>query len=240
MAHTDSTLRVADHLQELRTRLLFVLGTLFVGTVIGYFLHPSLLALLLRPLKQPVFYTSPAGGLDFILKLCFLFGIVVSLPVLTYQVVRFVEPALPKTALRKPLLIVVMAALLCVLGMGFAYAVSLPAALYFLHAFAPDDIQALISTDAYFSFAARYLLGFGILFQLPLALWLLNTMTPITTRQLMGYQRWVIVVSFIIAAGLTPTPDMVNQLMMAVPLIALYQLSIACLWVTNRRRPQPQ
>jgi len=125
-----------------------------------------------------------------------------------------------------------------VTGVSFAYFVSLPAALYFLGEFGSAQVQSLISTDAYFSFVTRYLLGFGILFQLPLILLLVNAISPMSPRHLMWYQRYVIVLSFVLAAIITPTPDPLNQAIMAVPVILLYQVSVLGIWFINRRRKQ--
>lgn len=121
------------------------------------------------------------------------------------------------------------------MGMSFAYFVSLPAALYFLDTFSNAGVQSLISTIEYFSFVTRYIFGFGLLFQLPLILLVINTIQRISIKTLMKYQKWVVLGSFVIAAVLTPTPDIFNQLLMAVPLIILYQLTIVLLWIVNKR-----
>lgn len=224
----------SDHLQELRSRILWWVGFLIIGTIIGYLLHSHILTFLIQPLNQPIFYTSPAGGFDFTLKLSLFFGFLFALPVMVYQTIRFVEPALPKQFPHLLLTILLASGLLLILGMGFAYFVSLPAALYFLNKFTTDEVRALISTTEYFSFVTRYLLGFGLLFQLPLIMFAMNTVQPIPMRSLMQYQRWVFLLSFVAAGILTPTPDLFNQALMALPLILLYQVTIGLLWVVNR------
>lgn len=229
----DPAKTFGEHLAELRFRFLSTVGFLVVGTIVGYLVHDILLDILVRPLDQTLFYSSPAGGFDFVLKLSFLFGFVVTVPVIVYHVLRFVEPVMPKQSPQKLLGMLVASCALLIAGMLFAYFVSLPAALYFLNAFTTDEIQALISTTEYFSFVTRYLLGFGILFQLPLIMLVINSVQRLSMRQLMSVQKWVFLASFIVAAILTPTPDLFNQMIMAVPLILLYQVSIGLVWVVN-------
>jgi sec-independent protein translocase protein TatC len=121
-----------------------------------------------------------------------------------------------------------------ILGMLFAYFVSLPAALKFLGGFSSGEIKSLISTNEYFSFVTGYLIGFGLLFQLPLIMVFINKIVRLDFKKLMKLERWVILVAFIIAAILTPTPDFVNQTIMAVPIILLYQISALMIWFINR------
>lgn len=226
----------ADHLQELRSRLLWCVIIFILGSVVGYLLHPKILAILIHPLGQPVFYANPAGGFDFILRISLFFGFIVALPFFMYHCIRFIEPALPSNIPHLLLTIIVFSSLLLTTGMTFAYFVSLPAALYFLNNFASSDIQALISTTEYFSFITRYLIGFGVIFQLPLIMLLLNWIHPLSLKKLLSFERWVILASFIFAAILTPTPDLFNQLVMAIPLILLYQISILLIWIINRKK----
>jgi sec-independent protein translocase protein TatC len=215
---------------------LWYIGFLIIGSVIGYFLHSRILELLIKPLNQPIFYTSPAGGFDFTLKLSLFFGFLFALPVLVYQTIRFIEPALPKKFPHLLLTVLSASGLLLIIGMSFAYFVSLPAALYFLSKFTTEEVRSLISTNEYFSFITRYLLGFGLLFQLPLIMFAINTVQPIPIKTLMNQQRWVILGSFIIAGLLTPTPDLFNQFLMAGPLILLYQITVVMLWLVNRAK----
>lgn len=235
MSASPVTRPFVEHLHELRLRITITLLCLIIGTVLGYTLHGTLLAILIRPLDQPLFYNSPAGGFDLRIKVSLLFGFALAIPVAVYQLVRFIEPVLPKTSFRQTLAVIVGSCTLLMAGVAFAYFVSLPAALHFLGSFTNEGVQALISADAYFSFVMRYLVGFGLLCQLPLLLLITNTVRPLTAQSLMRYQKWVILGSFIFAAVLTPTPDVFNQLLMALPLITLYQLTIALLWIVNRR-----
>lgn len=209
-----------------------------MGAAVAYVFHPSILAFLVKPLDKPLFYTSPAGAFDLVIRICLFAGFLFALPAFLYHLLKFLEPILPVTLQQRIVWFLLGSCALMLIGTSFAYFVSLPAALYFLGEFGSPQVQSLISTDAYFSFVTRYLLGFGILFQLPLLLLLINAISPLSPRQLMRYQRFVIVVSFVLAAIITPTPDPLNQAIMAVPVILLYQVSVLGIWVINRRREQ--
>lgn len=236
----SNTQSFAQHLSELRRRLGSSLLFFMIGSVIGYLIHDQVLTLLTKPLNQPVFYTNPAGGFEFVFQISLFFGFLVSLPVFVYHIVRFIEPALPKRYPKLLFIILISSSLLLISGMAFAYFVSLPAALYFLNKFSTSEIQALISTSEYFSFVTRYLVGFGLVFQLPLIFIAINTVKKISTRAMLKAERWVILVSFILAAILTPTPDIFNQLIMALPLILLYQLTVVIIWLLNTKKGQIQ
>jgi len=222
------------HVAELRSGLYSYLLLLIISSIVGYLLQDKILKILLTPLNQPLYYTSPAGGFNFTIKLAIFFGFVVSLPFLVFQVLRFVEPAIPSEARFSVMSLLVSTSVLMLLGILFAYFVSLPAALHFLSKFSSGEVKSLISTSEYFSFVTRYLVGFGLLFQLPLIMIFINKIIRLKFSQLIGLERWVILVAFIVAAILTPTPDFLNQTIMAVPIILLYQLSVLIVWFANR------
>jgi sec-independent protein translocase protein TatC len=121
-------------------------------------------------------------------------------------------------------------------GVLFAYFVSLPAALHFLTGFNMDHIQAMLTADSYLSFVVTYLLGAALLFQIPLLLLIINTMTPLKPSKLMKQQRFVVVGAFILGAIISPTPDMMNQTFLALPIIVMFQLGVVMVWVQNRSR----
>jgi sec-independent protein translocase protein TatC len=225
-----------EHFQELKNRFAVVFISFAIGSLAGYFLNHPLTKVLLFYQPQPLFYTSPAGGLDFIIKISLFFGAIFSIPVLLYQVFKFIEPALPQKVKFSLLIIVFSSIILVLTGMAFAYFVSLPAALLFLNKFSTDQIKSLISTNEYLSFVFIYLLGFGTLFQLPLILLLINKISRLSVKKLFSYERYLVVISFLIAGILTPTPDLINQSIMAIPIIVLYQLSIVIIWLTNTKK----
>ena len=225
-----------EHVYELRGRLAWCVVALLIGTTIGYFIKDQLLQLLVAPLGQTLYYTSPGGGFSLIVQLCLGFGVIFAVPVLIFHIIRFLAPVLPNYSLRFLIIILLASCALVSMGVVFAYFVSLPAALYFLNEFSNDQVQALISTDTYMSFVALYLAGFAVLFQLPLLLLIINSVAPLKPKKLLVNAKWVLLASFIIAAIITPTPDPFNQTIMAGPIVILYLLSILLVKIVNRKR----
>lgn len=233
-AATDK-LTVAQHLQELRSRLTWSIITLMVGGIFGYTQRERIINFLVQPLDQQLYYSSPTGGFDFLIKVCLFFGFLVAVPILVFNLLKFIAPALPSRVTYKTTKILILSTLLALAGASFAYYVSLPAALHFLNNFSEGPVTSLISANEYFNFVMVYMAGFAALFQMPLILSFVNKITPLSPAKLMKKQRVVILASFIIAAILTPTPDPINQTLMAAPIIVLYQSSIGVIWHTNRR-----
>ncbi len=233
--HDPKHLTIAEHLQELRGRLLWSALALLFGGALGYVYNDQIIAWLVKPLNQQLYYTSPAGGFDFLIKVCVFFGFLVAIPVLVYQLIQFLSPAVPSHITYKTGKIMIISVILALLGVSFAYFVSLPAALHFLGNFSTGSITSLISANEYFNFVMIYMVCFAALFQMPLIIGFVNKVTPLTPQILMRKTRVVILISFIAAAILTPTPDPLNQTLMALPMIILYESSIGVVWQTNRR-----
>jgi sec-independent protein translocase protein TatC len=185
-----------------------------------------------------LFYTNPTGGFDFLIRLCLFFGMFLSVPVFTYHLLRFIEPTLARKTKYLIVKLLLSSLGLALIGAGFAYFISMPAALHFLGGFGSAEIKSLISTDEYLHFVMIYIAGYAALFQLPLILMFINWVRPLPPKRLMKQQRWVILGSFLIAAILTPTPDPLNQAIMAGPMIALYELSLGMIWLANRKRQE--
>lgn len=238
MAGAGESATFAEHLSELRKRFMWILLFVAVGGGIGYALHDKLLQILQRPLNDSLYYTNPGGAFSFVMKLCVVFGIIVAIPVLSYHVFAFFGPLIAKRTKRMTVLYISMSVILAIAGILFAYFVSLPASLHFLTTFGSGDIQAIITANEYFNFVLAYVAGFAILFQVPLVIMFINRMTPLPPKKLLGGTRYVIVISFILAAVITPTPDPMNQAIMAGPIIALYIFSIALVALQPKRFKQ--
>lgn len=228
-----------DHVLELRTRLFWVVGSIIAASALGYAIQNQLMAILRRPLgNEQLFYLTPIGGLNFIIKVSIYFGILVSVPVIVYHLYRYFEPLMPPHRQRSVLRYFIFSILLAAAGISFAYFISLPAALHFLTSLHIAHVTAMLTVDSYLTFVVVYLLGAAALFQIPLILLIINNITPLKPGHLMRYQRHVFVGSFIIAAIISPTPDMFNQTILAVPIIAMYQVGVMLVWWKNRRRPR--
>lgn len=228
-------MKVVDHLHELKKRLIWCILSIVLGGIIGYFAQNQIISWLTKPLGQELFFFNPTGGFDFLIKICLLTGLLLSIPVIIYNIIRYIEPAMPNQIEVKIAKSLLVSLLLALIGLSFAYFVSLPAALFFLKGFSNAYIHSLISAQEYFDFVLLYLAGFAVLFQMPLIMLLANKIAPLSIKNLWDKQRIVLLVSFIIAAIITPTPDPMNQAIMALPIIILYQISIATVWWSGRR-----
>ena len=226
-----------EHVQEFRRRLVYVALAMTAAGGVGDVLRGPLMELVQAPLREPLYYTSPIGGFEFLFKVCFFFALITTTPYFLYQLYRFLEPAMPYSSRRFVAGMIFSSICLLVIGVSFAYFLSLPAALHFLAGFSTEGVRPLISTSSYLSFVTAYLAGFGILFQLPLIVLIINRITPLGPGSLMRRQGLIIIGAFLLSAILTPTPDPLNMTIMALPVIGLYQCSILLVvWVNRRRR----
>lgn len=227
----------ADHIGELRIRLAVVALVFLVASSVAYAFRDILVAIVLEPIgEQKLVYLTPAGGFAFIFQISMYAGAVVTAPVLVYHLYRFVKPALPERATRYSLRVLTVATLLMIAGVCFGYFVAVPAALHFLTEFAGDYVVSSLTADSYLNFIVAYVVGLGILFQLPVLLVFWNWISPIKPGGLWNSQRFVILGSFIAAAVITPTPDLLNQSMVAVPIIGIYQFGVIAVYLSNRRQ----
>lgn len=225
----------SSHIHELRKRLIYCVLTLLIGTLAGFALHQRIFDILRRPLKQQLYYTSPIGGFNAIIKISIMFGLIICVPILIYQIYKFLIPAFRARHGKKTPNYIFSSTVLAATGVTFAYFVSLPASLHFLTNLNTPGMQPFMVVNDYLNFVFMYLAGFALLFQIPLIMLFINRVKPQKPRKLMGYQRYAILSSFILAAILTPTPDPLNQTLMALPIILLYQFSIVLIWLKNRK-----
>lgn len=223
----------SEHVKELRLRLLYAVGTLFLGSITGYVLHEPLFRLIKQPLNEQLYYTTPTGGFNAIIKISILFGVIVTVPVVVYQIGKFLSPAFKRRM--QATRIIFSSIILAALGVLFAYYLSLPASLHFLANIGDENLQSLLTVNEYLNFVFAYVVGFALLFQLPLIMLFINRIKPQRPGGLMRIQRYVVLLSFVLAAILTPTPDPMNQLIMALPIILLYQFSVGLIWFVNRK-----
>jgi sec-independent protein translocase protein TatC len=230
----DTPKSFLEHLLELRQKILFYLVALLIGSMIGYFLSGQVVEILIKPLNQPLYYSSPSGGLEIVVKTSLLFGFLVSIPVFLYQIFNFFEPAIGNVSSKWILLFFTLSCILAAVGIGIGYFLILPATLNFLINFGYDQVKPLISASDYFSFIMIYLVVFALLFQIPLIMFLLNKIISLKPRELLRFLKFIIPGSFIFAAIVTPTLDIVNQTILALPIILLYILSIGLIWFANK------
>lgn len=217
--------------------MFWVVAVVAVAAGAAYPFLDGIISMLRAPLgSQQLYYLTPVGGLSFSIKICVYVGIMAAVPFIMYHLYRFLEPLMGKEWRKSALFYVGLSSLLALTGIFFAYFVSLPGALQFLTGLNLSHIQAMLTVDSYLSFVMTYLLGAAILFQIPLLLLIINTMTPLKPGRLKKSQRYMIVGAFIIAALISPTPDMMNQIMFALPIIGMYEVGVVLVWFQNRSR----
>jgi len=242
---SDSTKRFSEHISELRTRTFlvalrtrtFLVALAFLAASgLAYNYHDILVSVIMSPLRgEKLIYLTPGGGFNFIFQISLYAGLLAAAPVLIYQLYGFIRPALPQKARRSAASVVIAAFFLMICGVAFGYFVAIPSALHFLSTFAGVDITPNLTADSYLSFFLAYIAGLGVLFELPLLLLFLHWIHPLTPNGLLKSERIVILLAFVAAAIITPTPDAFNQAMIAVPLIAIYQGGVVTVWVAIRR-----
>jgi sec-independent protein translocase protein TatC len=225
-----------EHVRELRGRLLWTFAVFLVGAVIGYLIRSEVIGYLQRPLHEALYYTTPTGSFEFVMKVCGIVGLIAALPVLVFNFLRFIEPALPRRLTKRMMVAAVsLSYALAIGGAAFAYYISLPAALNFFATVSASSLKPLIGADQYFRFVFAYLATFSVVFQLPLLLFITDNITPLRPDMLRKARKWVVAGAFGVAL-LTPAPDPLSQAILAVPIIVLYEASVIVIRLRATRR----
>lgn len=228
-----------DHLEELRWCVIKSVLSVLIITVISFFFSKYLFDILMIPgnrLDPPLKVQAINVQTPFmiLLEIAFIMGIVLSLPVIFYQIWKFVSPGLLRNE-KTVVPALALSTLLCFsLGAVFAYFVIIPNALYFFRKLA-GTIDYNISLDSYLSFILRLILVFGVIFLLPILSFILTKIGILTPKYMRKYRRYAIVLSFILGAILTP-PDVITQILLAVPLVVLYEFSIFISYFFSRKK----
>ncbi|MGB9662413.1 MAG: twin-arginine translocase subunit TatC [Moorellaceae bacterium] len=236
----DKSMTITEHLEELRRVLIVCSIALGLATLVTYFgFRSQLLALLTRPAKAlgvSLVYITPGEAFFTSIKVSFLAAIFLALPVILWQVWSFVLPALHPHERRWVYIIMPFSLLLFVGGIAFGYYVVFPAVLRFLLVTASEGFQPLITISRYLGFLSTFVLPFGLVFQLPLVIMLLTRWGLVTPGFLARNRKIAVLIIFVVAAILTPTPDVISQLLMGLPMVLLYESSIWLSYLVRRRQ----
>jgi sec-independent protein translocase protein TatC len=228
---------ILDHLRELRKRLLWSVAAVVITTSVCFFFITDIIDILKEPAGDVnLIFIEMTEGFSTYMRVALMSGIVLAMPFLIYQFLMFVIPALTRAERRAVLIILPIITLMFAGGIAFGYFYLIPPATKFLLGIGTELAEQQIRVSNYISFITRLLIGIGILFELPVLTSFLARMGIITYKWLASRRKIMILFSFVVAAILTPTPDAVNQSIVAGTMIVLYEISIWLAWLLQKRR----
>ncbi len=232
----EKTMTLVEHLEELRTRIIISLFAWVVCSVAAYYFTPQILSLFTTFISTKLVFTNPTEGFFTYLKISMVTGLFASLPIILHQVLLFVFPGLEKNEKKWIRRLVPFSMLLFLGGVLFAYFVLIPVTMRFFMSFATKDLVPMITIGGFISYVLTLIILTGLMFQTPLVVFFLALIGLVDSRFLREKRRYVIVLIFIIAAVATPTPDSFTQIIVSIPLIVLYEISILFVRLVERKR----
>ena len=232
-------LTILGHLQELRRRVIKIIFAVLITTVISFIFANQIFNILI----------SPAGGIELVfiemtemlgtyMKVCLAAGIILAMPYIVYHFLMFVFPALTGKERKYIYIIMPWVILMFAGGVTFGYFILLPPATKFLISFGSDIATPQIKIGNYISIVTRLLIAIGLVFEMPVVTTLLARVGVITSKWLADKRKAAVIFAFVLAAVITPTFDPVNQSLVAVPLVVLYEMCIWLAKLVQRKRPQ--
>jgi sec-independent protein translocase protein TatC len=242
MAGVDDKMPFMEHLGELRVRIMRSLVALLIGLLISFPFSSKIVDFLARPIQRTgntLVFLAVTEAFWVQMKVALFVGLFIAAPAILYQVWRFVEPGLHLHERRYAGPFVVIGSLLFIGGGAFSLFLVTPNAVAFLLSYARPGLQPMISIGSYIDFLLKFTLAFGAVFEVPLAMTLAARMGLVTPKAFARSRKYAILGAFIAAAILTPTPDMVNQTLMAGPIILLYEVGILASRLFGRARARP-
>jgi sec-independent protein translocase protein TatC len=231
-----------EHLEELRRRLAWSIAAIFVGFLLCWYWAPPIFAWLSVPITQflpqgeKLAFTGLVDPFMLYMKVALLAGIFLASPVVLYQFWLFVSPALYRHERHIAVPFIVFTTVFFVGGGYFGYKIAFPMVVHFLLQVG-QGFRQVVTINEYFSMASKVILGLGLVFELPVLILLLSRLGIVTHRFLLKYFRWAVLGIFIIAAVITPTPDIPTQCVFALPMVALYLLGVLVAWIFGKKRP---
>lgn len=228
----DHKMSLTDHLLELRTRLTRSLIALGIGFGVCYYYKDFIFDIITRPLTQVLpknsylIYTGLSEAFFTYMKVAFFAGLIITSPFILYQIWKFISPGLLPKEKKYVVPFVLTSTFLFLSGVAFGYFIALPPAFKFFVSFNNQYLQAMLSFKDYLSLFVTFLLGFGLSFELPVFMFFLTKLGIVNAEMLSKQRRYAILIIFVVAAILTPSPDALSQILMAIPLMFLYEVSI--------------
>jgi len=240
------TMGFLDHLEELRKRIVYSIVAVAVGTGLSWGYRERIYAVMQRPimdalrhhgLAEKLVYLNPTDPFNLYLKIAMLAGLFLTSPFVLYQVWMFISPGLYRNEKRYVMPFMVSTITLFTFGGYFGYRVAYPRALDFFIGFS-GQFQPMITVGEYTQLFLSIVLGMGLIFEMPILVFFLAFMGIMTPSFMIKNFRYAILVIFVLAAIVTPTPDIVNMCVFAAPMLALYALSIGVAWMVHPKQRQ--
>ncbi len=233
-----------EHLEELRQRLVRGLLYLAGGFAVCWGFHEQIFRFMTQPMRRAGFtdrfiYTSPAEALMLYMKMAFFVGIFVASPFVLYEIWAFISPGLYRNEKRWAVPFIGMGTTFFISGALFGHYFLFPMTFRFLYTFGGPDMQFLPRIGEYWSFYSWFLLGLGLVFQIPVIVFVLARLGLVTPRFLLRGWKWAVLGSFVVSAVITPTPDVVTQTALAGPMIGLYGLGVLVAFLFGKKRNEP-
>jgi sec-independent protein translocase protein TatC len=222
----DQELPLVEHLREFRNRLIIALVTLVVTTAIAFPFADQALQILISPLEQKPIALNPTDTIVQYFRVALVGGISLGMPMILYQIVAFLLPALTNRERRYLFFFLPFATLLFIGGVLFAAIVALPVSVAWLQDFGTTFAENQYNLPYYIEFVTTMLLGLGLGFELPLVIYFLAKLGIVTYPFLVKNTRWAFLITSILAAVLTPTPDPLTMMVVLIPLFLLYLLGV--------------
>lgn len=235
----DKKNTVLGHLLELRQRLFWSAIVLVITTILSFIFTKQILHFLIAPAGHiNLIFTEMTEMLGTYMLVALAGGIVLAMPFFVYQIIMFISPALTRQEKRYIYFALPWITLMFAGGVAFGYYVLLPPAMKFLVSFGSDIATPQIKIGNYISLVTRLLVAIGVVFELPVVTTFLAKLGVVSPQTLARQRKWAIIGAFILAAVITPTVDPINQSLVAVPLIVLYEMSIWLAKLVYRRRTE--
>jgi sec-independent protein translocase protein TatC len=234
--NAEAQMGIMEHLVELRNRVMIVFIAVAIGVVVSLFFTGDIMKFLQMPYGRPFNVLGPTGGVVAYFRVALTCGAILAIPIITYQALMFVLPALEPKEKRMVWLSLPPITFLFVCGVAFAWFILIPPALGFLEGFQPTLFRPDWTADLYLSFVTALIFWMGVAFETPLIFFVLGLLGVVEAPALIKNWRIAIVGSAIAAALITPTVDPVNMAIVIVPLLVLYCLSIVLVMIAKRLR----
>jgi len=223
-----------DHIRELRTRIFVCAVVLIVGGIIGYIFYAPILEWLRSPLGANLYYSTPAGSFNFVIKVVSMVGILAAVPFIIFQLIMFVQPVFKeRLSIGRVTAYTIFSILLAITGGLFAFYFILPGALKFFAGFQVAGLSALIDANNYLNFVINAIVTFIIVFQIPLLMIIIDRIKPISPQKLFKAEKWVVLGGLLVSLIVPFAMDLTTCLLIASPIIILYNVSVGIIVIRH-------